>query len=209
MNDSQSIKESVRRSGGLHIPPNMAPERFDALPESVRSIIREKVRIDDPDGSIRDEILFCMEGIYRQTRSWGKDLSQEDRETVRKFGKLLKKAADLWWESPALQRLAPGGDAGSPIHILEQGIDAVAWVADAYRPKLEQKRTVIRKVLFHWAGIGLPLPVSAITDKTRGTEAPPYVLCGIMLRAIFNEHPGDFSALYEQISRRTIRDSAE
>ena len=209
MNDSQSSKESVRQSGGLHIPPDMAPKKFDALPESVRSRIRGEVRIDDPDGSITDEILFYMDGIYRQAHSWGKELSQEDRETIRKFGELLKKAADLWWESPALQRLAPGGEAGSPIHILEQGIDAVAWVADAYHPKLEQKRTVIRKVLFHWAGIGLPLPISAITDKIRGTEAPPYVLCKIMLEAIFNEHPGDFSALYEQISRRTIRDSAE
>lgn len=209
MNASESIKESIRKSGGLEVPPDMTPPQEVPFPEKIREAIRKRVSIHDPDGHRMEEVLFCMAKIYRQARTWGTDLSLDDRETIRKFGKLLEKASDLWWSSPALQRLAPGGNAGSPIHILEQGIDAVAWVAGAYRPKLEQKRTVIRKILFHWMGIGLPLPVSAITHKTEGTESPAYILCGIMLEAVFGEPPGDFSGMYEQISRRTIRDSAE
>lgn len=202
MNASESIKESVRKSGGLEVPPDMTPPQEAPFPVEIREAIEKRVSVHVPGDHRMEEVLVCMAEIYRQARTWGTDLSEDDRETICKFGKLLEKASDLWWSSPALQRLAPGGSAGSPIHVLEQGIDAVAWVAGAYRPKLEQKRTVIRKILFHWTGIGLPLPISAITDKVKGTRSPAYILCGIMLEAVFGEPPGDFSSVYEPITRK-------
>jgi hypothetical protein len=156
-----------------------------------------------------EDVLIAMEKVYQDVRTWGPDLSEDDRRTILRFGELLREASDLWWDSPALQRLAPGGEAGSPIHVLEQGIDAVNWVAKAYRPKLERKRSVIRKVLFHWMALGLPLPKSAVTDKISGTCAQPYILCGIMLKAIFEECPDDFSAMYEAISATTILQSGD
>lgn len=207
--DTQKIKEDVRRSGGMHIPPNLSPTIHQTLPKDVIDEIRLRVYLEDPDGSQMENLLDCMRGIYKDVRTWGPDLSEEERKTISQFGELLKRASDLWWNSPALQRLAPGGDAGSPIHVLERGIDAASWVSRAFRPKLEQKRSVIRKVLFHWTGIGLTLPKSAVTDKASEVRSEPYILSGIMLEAIFGEAHYDFSSMYEPIVRKMLLDLSD
>ena len=204
--DIQKLKEDVRRSGGMHIPPNLSPTIPKTFPQGFIDEIKSRVYLDDPDGSQMENLLDCMRGIYKDVRTFGPDLSEEERKTVSQFGKLLREASDLWWGSPALQRLAPGGEAGSPIHVLEKGIDATEWVTVAFKPKPFQKRTVIRKVLFYWTAIGLALPKSAVTDKITGTRSQPYILCEIMLRAVFGEVPDDFSTMYESIVSKTLSD---